>query len=158
MTDAVKRKEPEPSTDAVGKTSENKAETQRENTVDSAVAPPAEKVAAEVPDPKRLKPTPPDLKMVRRQVEYYFSDENLRYDKFFNERISADKEGWLDINLIVSCAKMKAMRASKDDVLEALKESKLEVREGGTGLRRRGNAKPPELQARPTHQKKNSLR
>jgi len=65
--------------------------------------------------------------------------------------------GWLDINLILSCAKMKAMRASKDDLLEALKESKLEVREGGTGIRRQGNARTPELQARPTHQKKNSV-
>merc|ERR1719445_1048235 len=109
----------------------------------------AEKVARAVPDPKRLKPKPPDLKMVRRQVEYYFSDENLRYDKFFNEKILGDKEGWLDMNLILSCAKMKAMRASKDNVLEALKESRLEIREGGTGIRRQGNLKLPEVQARP---------
>jgi len=146
MTDAVKRKEPDVTTDAAGEASEKPKETSLEN-----------KVATDVPDPKRLKPTPPDLKMVRRQVEYYFSDENLRYDKFFSDKISGDKEGWLDINLIISCAKMKAMRASKEDVWEALKESKLEVRKDSTGIRRQGNAKVPELQAQPTHQKKNSL-
>ena len=29
-------------------------------------------------------------------MEYYLSDENLKYDKFFHEKISADKEGWLE--------------------------------------------------------------
>ena len=29
------------------------------------------------------------------QVEYYLSDENLKYDKFFHEKISENKEGWL---------------------------------------------------------------
>merc|ERR1719215_1701470 len=164
MTDAVKRKEPEPSTDASGEAAEKAKETAPDKPVEDkaaasapAAASSAEKVATDVPDPKRLKPTPPDLKMVRRQVEYYFSDENLRYDKFFNEKISGEKDGWLDMNLILSCAKMKAMRASKEDVSEALKESKLEVREDGAAIRRQGNLKLPELQARPTHQKKNSL-
>jgi len=146
MTDVVKRKEPDASVGAAGEATEKPKETPLEN-----------KVTTDVPDPKRLKPTPPDLKLVQKQVEYYFSDENLRYDKFFNDKISGDKDGWLDMNLIISCAKMKAMRVSKDDVVEALKESKLEVREGSTAIRRQGNAKVPELQTRPTHQKKSSL-
>lgn len=29
-------------------------------------------------------------------MEYYLSDENLKYDKFFHEKITADKDGWLD--------------------------------------------------------------
>ena len=64
------------------------------------------------PDAKRLKPTPPDPAVVRKQVgcikhailqyrcalevEYYLSDENLKYDKFFHDKISANAEGWLD--------------------------------------------------------------
>ncbi|CAE8648163.1 unnamed protein product, partial [Polarella glacialis] len=57
------------------------------------------------PDAKRLKATPPDAAVVRKQVEYYLSDENLKYDKFFSEKIAGDKEGWLDITLILSCNK-----------------------------------------------------
>ena len=30
------------------------------------------------------------------QVEYYMSDENLKYDKFFHEKIAGEKDGWLD--------------------------------------------------------------
>ena len=31
-----------------------------------------------------------------RQVEYYLSDENLKYDKFFHEKIAENKDGWLE--------------------------------------------------------------
>ncbi|CAK9075184.1 unnamed protein product [Durusdinium trenchii] len=91
-------------------------------------------------DAKRLKPTPPDPQVVRLQVEYYLSDENLKYDKFFHEKITADKDGWLELQLILSCNKMKNMRATKEDVIAALKESKIELNEGQTALRRPGNA------------------
>ena len=75
-------------------------------------------------DSKRLKPTPPDPAVVRKQamtalkclfdvlfrvvpvtrgscchttqVEYYLSDENLKYDKFFHDKISGNADGWLD--------------------------------------------------------------
>lgn len=29
-------------------------------------------------------------------MEYYMSDENLKYDKFFHEKIAGEKDGWLD--------------------------------------------------------------
>ncbi|CAK9003648.1 unnamed protein product [Durusdinium trenchii] len=108
-------------------------------------------------DAKRLKPTPPDPQVVRLQVEYYLSDENLKYDKFFHEKITADKDGWLELQLILSCNKMKNMRATKEDVIAALKESKIELNEGQTALRRPGNAALPKLESKPTHQKKNSI-
>eukprot|EP00435_Cladocopium_sp_Y103_P065725 s392_g27.t1 len=62
---------------------------------------------------KRLKPTPPDPAVVRKQVEYYLSDENLKYDKFFHEKIAENTDGWLDMTLILQCNKMKTMRATK---------------------------------------------
>merc|ERR1712014_278463 len=40
---------------------------------------------------------------LRMQVEYIFSDENLRHDRFFRDKISADPDGWLDMNLILKC-------------------------------------------------------
>eukprot|EP00931_Biecheleriopsis_adriatica_P040905 TRINITY_DN2342_c0_g1_i1.p1 TRINITY_DN2342_c0_g1~~TRINITY_DN2342_c0_g1_i1.p1 ORF type:complete len:425 (-),score=167.55 TRINITY_DN2342_c0_g1_i1:26-1300(-) len=113
--------------------------------------------AAAEPEVKRLKPTPPDAAVVKKQVEYYLSDENLKHDKFFHEKITANGEGWLEVSLILSCNKMKAMRATKDDVLSSLKGSKIEINEEGTCVRRPGNAALPKFEAKPTHQKKNSI-
>jgi hypothetical protein len=111
----------------------------------------------EQPAAKRLKPTPAEPATVRKQIEYYLSDENLKYDKFFSEKMSADKDGWLDVNLILSCNKMKAMAATKEDVMAALKDSKIEIREDGLALRRPGNAPLPKLEQRPVHAKKSSI-
>merc|ERR1719436_1319808 len=64
-----------------------------------------------------------DPKVVRKQVEYYMSDDNLKHDKFFHEKISSDGEGWLDMALVLTCNKMKALRATREDVVTALKDS-----------------------------------
>jgi len=128
--------------------------------VEASPAPEPEKrkeATSSEPEAKRLKPTPPDAAVVKKQVEYYLSDENLKYDKFFHEKILGDKEGWLDMQLVLTCNKMKMMRATKDDVISALKESKIEINEAGDKLRRPGGAALPKLEARPTHQKKHSV-
>jgi len=138
---AAKRKEPEPATDA----------------------PKEEKKAADqAPEAKRPKVAAtamasPEPAVVKKQVEYYLSDENLRHDRFFSEKIAGDTEGWLDMSLILSCNKMKAMRATKEDVVAALKDSKLELKEDRSAVRRPGNAALPKLEAKPLHQKKNTL-
>lgn len=144
MATAGKRKEPEPS------------EAPKTEAAAAAEAPKTEGApAAEEPDAKRLKPTPhPDPAAVRKQVEYYMSDENLRFDKFFHEKITEHADGWLEMALILSCNKMKAMRATKDDVTSALKDSKLELKEDGSAVRRPANAQLPKLEARPQHVKK----
>merc|ERR1712151_1169305 len=59
--------------------------------------------------------------------------------------------------LILSCNKMKALGATKDDVVAALKESTIEVKEGGAAVRRPANASLPKLEERPQHAKKNSI-
>jgi len=156
MNDATKRKEPEPA-------AEVKADAPKiEVAVKPADASEAPKIAVAVkspdaasePEAKRLKPTPPDVGTVRKQVEYYMSDDNLRHDKFFHEKITGDKEGWLEIALILSCNKMKAMRATKEDVLASLVGSKIEKKEDNLSIRRPGNMALPTLEARPQHQKK----
>jgi len=144
MTDAAKRKEPEPSV-AAG--------TDR----GAAAADKAPAAKAGEPDAKRLKQTPPDAAVVRKQVEYYLSDDNLKTDKFFHEKISSDAERWLDTSLILSCNKMKAMRATKEDIMTALKDSTMEVKDEGAAVRRPGNAALPKLEAKPTHAKKSTI-
>lgn len=88
-------------------------------------------------------------------MEYYLSDENLKFDKFFHDKISAEKEGWLEMELILSCNKMKTMRATKafiliahlrkmqEDVVAALKESKIEVKEAWCLPRSDGRSEAP---------------
>lgn len=79
------------------------------------------------------------ISRIQRQVEYYLSDENLETDKFFLHKIQADPEGWLDMDAILSCRRMKQYEATKEDVFEALKLSKLEVKgkDGGPAAVRR---------------------
>merc|ERR1719399_733670 len=61
---------------------------------------PAATPAAEEPASKRLKATAPDPAAIRKQVEYSLSDDNLRHDKFFHDKISADEGGWLDLRAV----------------------------------------------------------
>jgi len=151
MNDATKRKEPEAETEV--KVAESKSPEKKAEAPAIAVAvKPAE--ASSEPEAKRLKPTPPDVGTVRKQVEYYLSDDNLRHDKFFHEKISGNKEGWLEVALILSCNKMKAMRATPDDVLASLVGSKIEIAEDKLSIRRPGNLALPALEQRPQHQKK----
>jgi len=152
MTDAVKRKEPEVEAPAAAPAAA--AEAAKEEKPKS----PATEAKATEPEAKRLKPAPADAAVVRKQVEYYLSDDNLKHDKFFSEKIASDSEGWLEMGLILSCNKMKAIRASKEDVVAALKDSKLELRDGGAAVRRPGNAALPKLEAKPNHHgKKNTM-
>merc|ERR1719271_1607989 len=76
----------------------------------------------------------PDLAAIKKQVEYYFSDQNLKGDKFFHEKISAHPEGWLEMKLIQSCNKIKVFGVPDDVLLDALKESTLETKTGEAGV------------------------
>jgi len=40
---------------------------------------------------------------LRAQVEYYLSDRNLLTDAFFRDKIIAEEEGWLDLELLKGC-------------------------------------------------------
>ncbi|CAK9108231.1 unnamed protein product [Durusdinium trenchii] len=65
---------------------------------------------------------------LRRQIEYYFSDENLKRDSFFHEKISANAEGWLDSSWILGCKRVKKLGVTADSEIEAaLQESELET-------------------------------
>merc|ERR1712151_1312322 len=60
------------------------------------------------------------------------------------------------MQLVLSCNKMKAMRASKEDVVAALADSTIEVRGDGSAIRRPGNAALPKLEDKPRFEKKSS--
>jgi len=85
------------------------------------------------------------LRGVRRQIEYYFSDRNMRHDWFFQEKIASEPEqGWLELRWILTCPRIRDVhKASAEDVLEALGPSLLIVKQaGGTHWIRRGHPLP----------------
>ena len=73
----------------------------------------------------------------RNQVEYYFSDANLRRDGFLRDRITADAGGWVALSLIVSFNRIARMGLSAEEVADALIASKeLEVDRDALRVRR----------------------
>lgn len=40
---------------------------------------------------------------IKNQIEFYLSDENLKYDAFFHKKIYHDKQGYLSLDLIRNC-------------------------------------------------------
>jgi hypothetical protein len=84
------------------------------------------------------------LNTFKSQLEYYLSDENLKRDKFFHEKISGDSMGYLDVENILACNKIKAQNATKEEILEAAKMSK-EIEVSGDKIRRSNNKPLPEL-------------
>ncbi|EPS65505.1 hypothetical protein M569_09271, partial [Genlisea aurea] len=62
-----------------------------------------------------------------KQVEYYFSDENLPNDSFLLKYVMSNSEGFVPIGVIASFRKMKKLTSDPAFIVEALKESTLLV-------------------------------
>jgi len=87
-----------------------------------------------------------DSAAVKKQVEYYLSDTNLKGDEFFHSKISADPEGWLDITFLLNCNKIKILKAKAGDIAKAVADSKtVELSPDKKKLRRKGNKELPAL-------------
>ncbi|ESW19889.1 hypothetical protein PHAVU_006G164000 [Phaseolus vulgaris] len=69
-----------------------------------------------------------DLKpKIIKQVEYYFSDENLPNDKYMLGFVKKNKEGFVPVSVIASFRKMKKLTRDQTFIVAALKESSLLV-------------------------------
>ena len=84
------------------------------------------------------------LNQLKAQIEYYLSDENLKRDRFFHEKISEDLNGYLSLEFILACNKVKQSGATKEDIINAIKSS-TELELEGDKVRRAGNKPLPEL-------------
>jgi hypothetical protein len=94
---------------------------------------------------------------IRTQVEYYLSDANLQKDAFFYGKIKDDKEGYLDLDLIMNCNKIKAQGITKDAIKAAVKESRaVELDSTGQRIRRKNNKALPEPKFKQRKPKTNS--
>ncbi|KAJ9473904.1 La protein-like protein [Pseudozyma hubeiensis] len=81
-----------------------------------------------------------------RQVEFYFHDSNLPYDKFLFTLTRKDPEGWVPIATIASFKRMRAIKEllGLDGIATVLRGSKelLDVSEDGANVRRRKELVP----------------
>lgn len=83
---------------------------------------------------------------IKKQIEYYLSDKNLEGDQFFHDLISKDKDGYLDLEYILQCNKIKKNKWTKEQILESIKESnKIETNKDKTKIRRKDNTPLPPL-------------
>lgn len=76
---------------------------------------------------------------IKKQVEYYFSDANFPKDKFLQAETAKSKEQWINISVLATFNRMKALVPSLDlqVIADALKDStSLEVSEDGSKVRR----------------------
>lgn len=92
------------------------------------------------------------LRQVRRQIQYYFTDQNLRQDWFFQEKIRDEPEsGWLALRWILSCPRIRDVyKATDHDVIQALGPSHLLMKiADGERYVRRGKPLPPLAEPRP---------
>lgn len=82
-----------------------------------------------------------------KQAEYYLSDMNLRSDTFYRPRISASKEGWFEMQHVMSAPRMKSKDINMEELAVALLESQsVEARQtvdGSYWIRRKGGKKLP---------------
>ena len=72
-----------------------------------------------------------------KQVEWYFSDENLVRDSFLMKHINRNKKGFVSLKLVASLRKVKAITKDWKVVQTEIKHSRLlELNEDGTKIRR----------------------
>lgn len=58
-----------------------------------------------------------------KQVEYYFSDENLKTDNYLMNYVTKDKDGYVPISVIASFRKLKKLAPDRSLIVAALKDS-----------------------------------
>ena len=74
---------------------------------------------------------------ILKQIEFYFSDSNLPYDKFLRSLVANDPQGFVSLETIGSFKKMKEISTDMKEILVALSKSKmLEVDKDGKNVRR----------------------
>lgn len=85
-----------------------------------------------------------------RQLAFYFSDANLRRDRFLREKIVSADDGFVPISVILPFNRLKLMGCSTPEEISSAVEAadpkfNLELSEKRDALRRAGNAEPPPL-------------
>lgn len=84
-----------------------------------------------------------DHSSLKTQLEYYLSDTNLQFDEFFHNEIENSSEGYLALDLILNCNKIKKINASFSDLQAAVSKSTLlELSSDKSSVRRKDRKLP----------------
>lgn len=59
------------------------------------------------------------LEKIRKQIEYYLGDANLKKDKFFCNLLSEGSKGYVDIKVFLKCNKIKELLSFYNYAYEA---------------------------------------
>lgn len=88
------------------------------------------------------------LQNARKQIEFYFADSNLPFDKFMWSLHTANAEHWVPIKTVSSFKRMREYVSNGHEwIVKALRTSmELEVDEAGENARRRTEVQPPKGQ------------
>ncbi|XP_022091380.1 la-related protein 7-like [Acanthaster planci] len=90
---------------------------------------------------QRLKKLQADIK---QQVEFYFSDSNLRKDRFLKQEIDKSEDGYVNIATIANFNRMRNLTTDESLIARALRDSDLlKVSEDKTKLRRKTPVEEP---------------
>ena len=63
------------------------------------------------------------LNKLRNQIEYYFSPSNLRRDKFLKGKIAENPDGLVEISVLLTFNRVKAMTMKVEDLQQAIEAS-----------------------------------
>jgi len=120
---------------------ETKTETTSETPATDATEPASKKVKIELTEPMRA--------IIKKQMEYYLCDENLKYDKFFQDIIKQNEGGWIKMEHFMNCRKIMALKVQEEEIFESLKESlEIESNLETKSVRRAGGKELPALEKR----------
>lgn len=83
-----------------------------------------------------------------RQIEYYFSENNLRRDKFLISKVGEAGDGWVDISVLLTFNRLKTITEDAKAIADALDKSPhgvVEISEDRSQLRRHPDNPLPEF-------------
>lgn len=86
-----------------------------------------------------MEPSPPveAREALIRQLRFYFSDANLRRDKFLQSKVGADGREWMDVGVLASFNRVAAMTRDAGEISAALTEvAEVELSPDGARVRR----------------------
>jgi len=92
---------------------------------------------------------------IRKQIEYYMSNENLKTDKFFQTIIKQSEGGFVGVEHFLNCRKISALKCVSAEILKSCEDSEVLTVDEKQGICRKGNPELPELVKREQFKKQN---
>lgn len=83
-----------------------------------------------------------------RQIEYYFSEPNLRRDKFLIQKVAENEQGWVEISVLLTFNRLKTITEDAKAISDAVEKSPngtVQVSDDRSKLRRHPDNPLPEF-------------